>query len=124
MTAPLKTLPLENGLTLELYDQSRPIAGDRWLVFLLARMEVPLDAVTEEEPLLSALRRVHGDQLEYRAELKKHFVDKQDKDRVLASLADIVLQEKRPYLAHPDFPRRFALARIAELRKKDPRIVE
>ena len=122
------SIPLENGLTLELYDESRPV-GDWWLVLLLARMEVPLDpgllrSVPEGDRLLSALRREHGDRLEYRAELKKHFVAEKEKERVLEGFTDIVLQEKRPYLAHPDFARRFALSRVAELRRKDPRLIE
>jgi hypothetical protein len=126
---PKASIPLENGLTLELFDESRPMAGDRWLVLLLARMEVPLDpgllgSGPEGDRLLGALRREHGDRLEYRAELKKHFVDEQEKDRVLEGFANIVLQEKRPYLAHPDFARRFALSRVAELRRKDPRLIE
>jgi len=31
---------LENGLTLELYDRSRRVAGDRWLVSFVARIDV------------------------------------------------------------------------------------
>jgi hypothetical protein len=126
---PKASVPLENGLTLELFDESRPVAGDRWLVFLLARMEIPLDpglleSVPGADRLLGALRREHGDRLEYRAELKKHFVDEKEKDRVLEGFTDIVLREKGPYLAHPDFARRFALSRVAELRRKDPRLIE
>jgi len=33
-------VPLENGLTLEMFDRSRPVAGDRWLVSFEARIEV------------------------------------------------------------------------------------
>ncbi|MCF8062364.1 MAG: hypothetical protein K9M82_07600 [Deltaproteobacteria bacterium] len=128
MTERLKaSIPLENGLTLDLLDESRPMAGGRWLVLLVARIEIPLDpglldAVPEGGRLLSILRREHGDRLEYRAELKKHFVGEADKDQVLESFTNIVLREKRPYLAHPDFARRFTLSRAAELKRKDPRL--
>ncbi|MEJ2071368.1 MAG: hypothetical protein P8X58_13355 [Syntrophobacterales bacterium] len=33
--------PLNNGLTLEFWDYSRPIAGDRWFVLLEVRIAIP-----------------------------------------------------------------------------------
>ncbi len=118
-------LPLENGLTLELLDESRVLAGDRWLVHLVARMEIPLDSglldgVPEADRLLGILKEVHGDRLEYRADLKKPFVDENERDGVFQGFREIVLREKRPYLAHPDFAKRCALSRISELERRDP----
>ena len=37
---------LDNGLTLELWDQSRPLVGDRRFVCLVARMAIPVRAET------------------------------------------------------------------------------
>jgi hypothetical protein len=34
--------PLNNGLTLEFWDYSRPIAGDRWFVLLEVRIAIPI----------------------------------------------------------------------------------
>ena len=38
----IKTLDLENGLQLNVYDASRELVGDRWLVSLIVRMDVPV----------------------------------------------------------------------------------
>ena len=38
--------PLDNGLTLELWDHSRPLVGDRWFVCLAARIAIPVRAET------------------------------------------------------------------------------
>ncbi|MBT9438589.1 MAG: hypothetical protein GAS50_05285, partial [Desulfobacterales bacterium] len=46
----IKTIDLENGLELKLYDASRKLAGDRWLVSLIARMEIPTsDSLLKED---------------------------------------------------------------------------
>ena len=38
----IKTIDLENGLQLNVYDASRKLVGDRWLVSLVVRMDVPV----------------------------------------------------------------------------------
>ena len=113
------SIPLENGLTLELLDASRLLAGDRWLVHLVARMEIPLtpdllDEVPDGDQLCAVLRQESGDRLEYRADLKKHYVDEKDHERILGEFQDIVRREKMPYLSHPDFARRFAVSRLSK----------
>jgi hypothetical protein len=37
---------LSNGLTLEIWDRSRPVAGDRWLVVLEGTVKVPVNDTT------------------------------------------------------------------------------
>ncbi len=34
--------PLNNSLTMEFWDYSRPIAGDRWFVLLEVRIAIPI----------------------------------------------------------------------------------
>lgn len=38
--------PLDNGLTLEFWDLSRPMIGDRWIVVLEARIAVAIGPAT------------------------------------------------------------------------------
>lgn len=38
----IKTIELSNGLKLNFYDISRKLAGDRWYVGLIARIDIPL----------------------------------------------------------------------------------
>ena len=41
---------MENGLTFNLFDASRKIAGDRWFISILARVEIPVkDSIIDEE---------------------------------------------------------------------------
>ena len=43
---PLRTIPLGNGLMLEIYDQSRKVAGDRWLVKLVVKINIPIERLS------------------------------------------------------------------------------
>jgi hypothetical protein len=38
----IKTIELSNGLKLDFYDISRKLAGDRWYVGVIARIDIPL----------------------------------------------------------------------------------
>lgn len=121
----VESISLENGLTLDILDSSRVMAGDRWLVHLIARIEVfpapgLLDPLPDGDRLLGILKQEHGENIEYRADLKKHFVSETDRHRVFQDFKDTVHKEKLPYLSHPDFARRFALSRISELTRKKP----
>ncbi len=127
MTEPvlIESIPLDNDLTLDLLDASRPMAGDRWLVHLVARMEILLtpdllSSVQEDDRHRAVLHEAFGDRLEYRADLKRHFVDQKNWQEVLRRLVEIVRREKMGYLAHPDFAERFVAHRVSELRRAKP----
>jgi hypothetical protein len=42
----IKTMDLTNGMQLNFYDGSRQLAGDRWLISLIIRMEIPVAEVS------------------------------------------------------------------------------
>ena len=39
----IKTIALGNGLILEIYDHSRKVAGDRGLVKMISKIDIPID---------------------------------------------------------------------------------
>ena len=45
----IETIALKNGLALEIYDQSRKIAGDRWLVKIAAKIDIPIDSLNLDQ---------------------------------------------------------------------------
>lgn len=96
---PIQTERLENGLTLEIVDRSRQVAGDRWYLEIVARMEIPLDG-----PLGEQL----GDRVVFEQRRVRNFVDSAQKDAAVDEMVDSFLTTVRPYLGHPDFPRRYA----------------
>ena len=66
----IKTNVLKNGLILEIYDQSREIAGNRWLVKMAAKIDIPIDRLRLGDGLnkqvnLKSLKKSFGNFVRY-----------------------------------------------------------
>lgn len=107
-------IKLENGLTMELYDCSRPVAGDRWLVSLVARIEVEVKPEyfegrhTPDDPF-DAIREAVGDKATYRYEKTRNFIAETEKDDVFKLIKERFLAASIGYLSSADFPRKLIL---------------
>ena len=124
----VKTISLENNLTVELYDASKKIAGDRWQVSLVARMVVPVDDAIDKggiDPTKAMeIRQVLGDAVTYEIKKQRNFIDAREKTAVFDQLLDVFSNYSRPYLSHPDFAGRFVLKTFYDRQKQrlpDPR---
>jgi len=112
-------IELENGLTLELYDCSRSVTGDRWLVSLVARIEVDVkpeyfeDKESEDFPF-DEIKRTIGDKAVYRYEKQRNFVSETKKDDVFKELKDRFLSVNLGYLSSPNFARKLILMKYQE----------
>ncbi|MBL7208342.1 MAG: hypothetical protein ISS67_07485, partial [Desulfobacterales bacterium] len=51
----IKTIELKNNLTLNLYDESIKMIGERWLVTLVARITIPVDETSIQKDHLSLM---------------------------------------------------------------------
>jgi hypothetical protein len=102
-------IKLENGLTLELFDRSKPVAGDRWLVSFAARVELEVKPEhfkgqdTEDVPFKD-IQAVLGEKTTYFYEKKRNFIAETEKEEVLNSLKDRFLNATLTYLSSADFP--------------------
>ena len=96
----IETITLPNGLILELWDKSRPMAGDRWLIALLAKVEVPVlpeyfSTLNNSEQAYRDLLAAYSDPLVFTQEKTRHFVDEKNIDDVLAELCQRIPVTKR-----------------------------
>jgi len=110
-------ITLENGLTLELYDCSRRVAGDRWLVSFVARIDVQVRPEYFEDHNLSfeAIRRAVGDKTTYAYEKTRNFIEETKKDEVCERLKRRFLQTTLTYFSSANFPRNMILSRYQEV---------
>ena len=113
-TVPLKRIDLSNGLTLELYDCSRVVAGDRWHVCLAARIAIPLGDMPAPEdrktwPGRDELAGLLGDPVVFEQRLERNFIDSGDKNRLLQELCDSFSGSVTGYVSHPQFAARYVL---------------
>ena len=106
----LEKITLENGLDLCIYDGSRVIAGDRWLVSLTARMEIPVD---QDE-----MKTVLGDSVFFEKKMERHFIAQDEKPLLLAGIRTSLMAALVKYLALPDFPEKYTRKCYREYQQK------
>jgi len=101
---------LENGLILEFWDLSRPLAGDRWQVVVEIRVPVavtpenlPADLRPQGEQVIAAL----GAEVVFVKQEERHFVAAADVPNLLAQVQEQLHSSLAAYLGHPEFAPRF-----------------
>jgi len=115
---------LENGMELIIYDRSRLLAGDRWLVEILCEAHVPCkedywDSVPDKDrEKITAVRSLLGEKLVFSSSEKRTFVDAEDKDTVCEEMVKRVYDSMLNYLNRPDFPLRLFQKQYQEARGK------
>jgi hypothetical protein len=114
-------IPMLNGLIVEVYDLSRPIAADTTKVVLLIKIEVKL-----EESFFSSweqfdlTRKIFGDDLFFEYSMERTFVNNVEKQKTFNEFLEAFKKDSLPYLSHADFARRFSLSKYSEI-VKNPR---
>lgn len=115
----IKTIDLENHLTLKIYDESIKMIGDRWLVNMVARINVPLDeALIQKSKDFSVnkdkIKKALGKEVVFEHKSNRIFVDESEKESIFQEMYDNYIDNTLPYLSHPNFPERFLLKKIRE----------
>ena len=100
------------------------MAGDRWLVSLIARIEIPTnDSLIKEDasPSLNIdeIRKVLGEKLLFEQKRDKIFIDEKEKDEVMKEIQDSFLSSSLSYLSYSDFPKKYVLKKFNEKIKKN-----
>ncbi len=119
----IKTIDLENGLQLNLYDGSRKLVGDRWLVSLIVKMDVPVmetlkknDRQSKES--IDEIKGMLGDSVRFEKKREKIFIDKTKKETAFKELCDMFLNSALNYLSKEIFPKQYILKTYKEEVKK------
>jgi len=121
----IEKIRLSNSLYLELWDGSRILAGDRWLVSVEARIEVPINGkylsnIQDADKIISVLKRQYGDKVTYSYTQEKHFVDEKERDNVFKEFITNIKRNIIHYLSHPNFATKILTARYRDLKRKAP----
>lgn len=108
-----------NGMSMELIDMSRKIAGDRWFVKLVCELSMPISDDffvmhhDDGEELLQAFKKKLGGVLRYSIIKERIFIDEQDYQSVWDELFAQFDKIAHDYLSKDVFPARL-LAREYE----------
>jgi hypothetical protein len=115
----IKTLDLENGLQLNIYDASRKLVGDRWLVSLIVRMDVPVTEALKKDsrqPIvnINKIKDILGDSVLFEKKREKIFIDTDEKETASKELCDMFLNSSLNYLSKDIFPKQYVLKTYAK----------
>jgi hypothetical protein len=102
--------PLNNGLTLEFWDHSRPVAGDRRYVHLETRITIPVRADTlppELKGLADQVMGVLGEEITFSQQEARNFIAASEARETLKDMQDRILALAPDYFGHADFAARF-----------------
>lgn len=112
---------LNNGLMLEFWDRSRPVAGDRWLAALEVRIVIPVTADSlprDLRPQAAEIQAALGTQVIFTQKDERHFVAVSQVPDILKEMEDRLFLLAPRYWGHPDFPGRFIRKQYAQYRER------
>jgi hypothetical protein len=107
---------LDNGLTLELWDHSRPVAGDRWFVSLAVRIAIPVrDQMLPPElsGQAAAVLRALGEEIVFTRKEERNFIAASEAPVLLQDMHDRIMALAHSYFGRPDFAGRFIRQKFA-----------
>jgi hypothetical protein len=110
----MKTMDLSNGLKLDFYDISRKLAGDRWYVGMIIKIDISINDLLITNQQLSnysveEIRNALGDSVRFQQKKERHYIDEREKDALLQDLMDSFIKSTLDYLSHPDFSNKYVL---------------
>ena len=116
-------IKLENGLTLEVYDRSRVVAEDLWVVSFVARIDVEVrpeycESLQTKGLSFEDIRAAVGEKVSYCNEKTRNFIAETEKDEVFRGLKERFLVADLDYLSSPDFPRKPILRQYHQAKGK------
>ncbi len=120
----IKTIDLENGMQLNIFDGSRKLAGDRWLVTMIARIEIPVSEVLiqdgqQSKESVDEIIKVLGEKVLFEQKRERIFVIETEKETIFEEVYDMFLNSTLTYLSKKKFPQRYVLKKYREESEKD-----
>lgn len=115
---------LENGMELRLYDCSRIMTEDRWIIEISCNAFIPLDesywdtVADEDLHYRQAIREMLGEKLVFSSSQKRTFVDAEEKETILREMVQQVYDSILEYLNRPYFPHRLFEKLYKDARRK------
>jgi hypothetical protein len=117
----VEKIDLPNNLVLEFHDYSRFVAGDRWLVGLLARITVEIsedDFADRARELHRDFLKEHGHVIYFELKKERNFIDEKEKDQVFSQMLNELKEYALSYMGHKSFAKGFIRRHIQAFEEK------
>jgi hypothetical protein len=114
----LMTFPLKNGLTLRCLDKCKKIAADRWYICIFVEIGVPVKEEWFKDSPLEAgmferIKNKLGNEVVFRQKKERNFVGDDQKDQIVESICEGVVEMGERYLGNDSFAAKFILKEFA-----------
>jgi len=121
-----KTVELDNDQLLEIYDESRKIAEDAYVVIMAARMKIKIKKELFAAHKISDLKLadildILGYQISYEYKSERNMIIANEKDQVFKFLVETFLTNLGAYISKPIFPEKLILKEYRERVEKKNR---
>lgn len=116
----VKSVKLANGYTLEVFDMSRRISADAFLIKLRFAVEVPVTEEAVASIKMSAdevKETLKSDTCLFKVEVERNFIFEQDADALKEELMDSYLKTNETYLNHSGFGPGLIKRRLIETKR-------
>lgn len=115
----LAQMPLENGLVIYFYDQSRPVAKGRCQVQLLVCIPLELQETyflecPHPKEAFEKFSAAFGNSVAFEQIKVRNFIAQEDAENLLAAMREDFLRSNLAYLAKPDFAKKYVLKAYGE----------
>jgi len=119
----IEKVKLPNGLTLELLDYSKRVAGDRWFVGLLARIPIEVDkdyleSISTQGVTYEEFIEACGKIIYFELKKERNFIDEKEKDEILNALSKRLKEHVIKYMGHPNFAKLTLKKRLKEYEER------
>jgi hypothetical protein len=115
----LEVIELSNGLSLFIYDQSRPVAGDRWFAKLVFHIPIEVkpehivSLVDDNHPYDEFTIATEG-LVTFECYKHRNFIDQNQLRSVLTQLKAEFFASTLPYVSRPDFEAQLTVKRYLD----------
>jgi hypothetical protein len=121
-----KTIELENGLTLEIRDESRKIGIDAYVVIMGARIKIQVKkdlfaAKEVSDNQFADILEILGDDILYEYKSERNMIMAKEKEGVFESQVDTFVKNMVPYISRPIFVKKKILKEYRERVEKKNR---
>ena len=111
----VEKIDLPNNLVLEFHDYSRQVAGDRWLVGLLARIPIEIsedDFADRSRELYKDFLKEQGPVINFELKKERNFIDEKEKDQIFSQMLNELKKNALSYMGHKSFAKGFIRRQI------------
>ncbi len=113
----IEEINLPNGLNLDIFDLSRPIAADTVKVEISVRSKIDLkESYFSNSRDYHQVKRIFGDNFYYKYKMERSFVAKENQEAIRKELLCTFKSNSLHYLSSVNFPQKFALTTLKDIK--------